>query len=372
MNLRPLLLSVAVLAPLAAAVWWFQRPEPPPSLSDARVGQRLAEPDALARAARIRLTLPSGENVAFARAANERWTVEGAPALPADIAKLARLSSELVGARIERLVTRNPDRISALGFGDTRIAYLDAEDKTLLQLDLGKTADGGGSFLRHGEEPRAYLARLDLHLDATAAAWRDTLLLPGLAAADIASLRIHFTDTFVVNSATLTRETADAPWAADSTPDGKQLKQSLITGQLTNLANLRYTNPAPRLDPAVVAARVFAREIELRTFEGRSVTVTFKRVPAPPGPAESESAPPAEPRPVYVEVTDSSPDAILAEAVKTHAFEVAEWVFNALPAKPADLFEDAPAAASSPAPDEPVSVTTEPVSIETSPTPAEK
>lgn len=342
MNLRPLLISVAVLAPLAAAVWWFQRPEPPPSLNDARVGQRLAEPDALARAARIRLTLPSGETVSFARAADQRWTIEGTPALPADVVKLARLSSELVGARVERLVTRNPDRISALGFGETRVAYLDADGKTLLELDLGKTADGGGRFLRHGEESQAYLARLDLHLDATAAAWRDTLLLPGLAAADIASIRIQFTDTFVATSATLTRESADVPWTADQPPEGKQLKQTLVSGQLTNLANLRYTGIAPRLDPAVVAARVFPREVEIKTFDGRTLVVSFQRLPAPPAPAEGETAPPAGPRPVYVEVTDSSADAVLATAARTHVFEIAEWVFNALPAKPEDLFENTP------------------------------
>lgn len=342
MNLRPLLLSVAVLAPLAAAVWWFQRPEPPPSLKDARVGQRLADPDALARAARIRLTMPSGKTVVFSRAADKRWIVEGTPALPADVVKLARLSSELVGARIERLVTRNPDRISTLGLGHALVAYLDADGKPLLELDLGRTADGGGRFLRHGEEQQVYLARLDPHLEATTAAWRDTLLLPGLAAADIASIRIHFTDTFVATNTTLTRESADAPWTASTTPEGKQLKQSLITSQLTNLANLRYTRTAPRLDPAVVAARVFPREVEIKTFDGRTLTISFQRLPVPPAPADGETAPPAGPRPVYVEIADSSPDAVLSEAARTHAFEVAEWVFTALPAKPEDLFEPLP------------------------------
>jgi hypothetical protein len=334
MNLRPLLLSVAVLAPLAAAVWWFQRPEPAPSLNDPRVDARLAEPDALARAAHLRLTLPSGEAVAFTRAEVGRWVVEGEPALPADRSKLASLSSTLIGTRVERLVTRNPDRLATLGLGETRIAYLDADQKPLLELDLGKTADSGGRFLRYGDETQAYLARLNLHLDATAAAWRDTLLLPGLVPADIASIRIQFTDTFVATNTNLTRDSADAPWTAAPTPEGKQVKQSLLTSQLNTLANLRYTGVAPRLDPAVVAARVFPREIELRTFTDRSITLRFQRLPAPPTPADGSA-----PRPVYVELIDSEPDALLAAAARTHAFEIAEWVFNGLPAKAEELFE---------------------------------
>jgi hypothetical protein len=117
------------------------------------------------------------------------------------------------------------------------------------------------------------------------------------------------------------------------------VKQSLLTSQLNTLANLRYTGVAPRLDPAVVAARVFPREIELRTFTDRSITLRFQRLPAPPTPADGSAPPPAAPRPVYVELIDSEPDALLAAAARTHAFEIAEWVFNGLPAKAEELFE---------------------------------
>lgn len=341
MKLRPLLLSVAVLAPLAAATWWFQRPEPPPSLSDVRVGARLADPDTLARSARIRLTLPGGEAITFARAEGSRWAVEGSPALPADLSKLTRLSADLVGARVERLVTRNPDRVATLGLGETRVAYLDADGKTLLELQIGKNADGGGRFLRYGDESAAYLARLDLRLDATPAAWRDTLLLPGLAAADVSSLRIQFPDAGT--SVTLTREKAGEPWTSSAAPEGQRVKQSFVPGQLTNLVGLRYTGTAPRLDPGVTAARVFPREIELKTFDDRSVTLHFQRLPAPPAAPEGQSPAPSAPRPVYVEIKDSVVDPLLGAAGRTHAFEVAEWIVNGLPAKPDDLFEAKPA-----------------------------
>jgi hypothetical protein len=72
-----------------------------------------------------------------------------------------------------------------------------------------------------------------------------------------------------------------------------------------------------------------------------------------------------------VEITDSTPDSVLAAAAKTHAFEIGDWIFTALPAISADLFEPVPAP---PAPavssTEPVSAATEHVSAAVSATSA--
>lgn len=344
MNLRPLLLSVAVLAPLAAAVWWWQRPTPPPSLNDPRVGQRLAEPESLARASRVELRL-GGATVAFARSADQRWAVEGSPALPADLSKLSRLASDLVAARIERLVTANPDRIASLGLDETSVAYLDEAGSAILRLDLGRTADGGGRFLRHDGESRAYLARLSTHLDPAPDAWRDTALLPGLKAADLASIRITFPDTN--ETLVASRASAGEAWTAQNLPEGRRLKSSAIDGHASTLAGLRYTAVAPRIDPDAAAARVFPRPVVLSTFDGREIRLEFQRVPAPPArPADAEQFPAPAParRPVYVEITDGAGDALLAAAGRTHAFEIAEWILNGLPAKLDDLLEDTPEA----------------------------
>lgn len=376
MKLRPLLLSVAVLAPLAAAVWWFQRPQPAPSASDARVGARLADPAALADAARVRVS-SAGKSVELVRAEGGRWTVAGEPALPADASRLTRLSADLVAAKVERFVTANKDRLAALDLGSAAVDFLAADGKPLLELDLGKNADGGGRFARFGAEERAYLANLSAWIDAEPASWRDTALAPSLQAADIASLRIVFPDTG--KTVVLSREKADGEWSSPDVPAGHRVKASVATTQIGNLATLRYTAVAPNLDPGVVAARVFPREIGLTTFDGRAVRIVFARTPpppAPPAPKEGETAPPApaeQPRPVYVEVTDTKGDAVLAAAAKTHAFEVAEWVFTGLPAKAEDLFEPAPvppaAGSAEPAkqPAGPISVTTEPLTVPAAP-----
>lgn len=350
MKLRPLLLTLAVLAPASALVWWLGRPAPAATGSDPRVGQRVAEPAALASAARVTIK-SSDKTLELVLADGGRWTLSGEPVLPADASRLTRLTGDLVTPKIERLVSTNPERLATFELGSSGLSYADSEGKTLLALDLGKTLEGGARLLRYADEQKAYAARLNLWLDAEPASWRDTALVAGLQASDIASISIGFPDTTGAAPVVVSRASATDPWTSPSTPAGHQVKSSAISTQTGNLPTLRYTNVAPNLDPGVVAARVFPREAILTAFDGRTVKLAFHRAPAPPAPPTPEVAegeeppppPPAAPRPVYVEVTDSRPDAILAAAAKTHAFEVAEWIFTGLPAKPDDLFEPVPA-----------------------------
>ncbi len=371
MRLRPLFLTLAILAPVAAGVWWLQRPQAHPATLDPRVGQRLADPATLASAARIQIQADN-RTLGFTRSAEGRWSLDGTPALPADLSRLGRLSSDLVTPKIERFVTANPSRIASLELDQAQISYFDAGGKPLLALDLGKNADGGGRFLRFNAEPKAYLSRLNVNLDATPESWRDTTLVAGLKSADIASLTLQFPDT--PNRVTFSRPAADKPWTSPATPAGQQVKAGLLDTQAGNLATLRYINLAPNLDPGVIAARILPREASFTTFSGRIVKITFARaaeLPAPPAPApkEGETAPPppppAPPRPVYVELTDTQPDALLVAAARTHAFEINEWIFTGLPAKSSDAFEPVPAPPAAAA--APVSVTTPPL---TAPTPA--
>ncbi len=378
MRLRPLLLTVAVLVPISGLVWWLGRPAPAANGTDPRVGQRVADPAALASAARV--TIRSSEKtLELALADGGRWTVSGEPVLPADASRLARLTGDLVTPKIERLVSTNPERLAGFELGSAGLAYADAEGKTLLALDLGKTLEGGARLLRYGDEPKAYAARLNLWLDAEPASWRDTALVAGLQASDIASISISFPDTDgAASPVVVSRASATEPWTSPSTPAGQQVKSSVVSTQTSNLSSLRYTQVTPAGSETVAAARPHARELSLTTFAGRSIKFTFFRAPEPPAPPAPEVAegeeppppPPAAPRPVFVEVVDSQPDAILAAAAQTHAFEISEWLFTGLPAAPEALFEPVPAPPSATTPAEPapaqsgVSVTTPPLTVE--------
>lgn len=376
MKLRPLLVSLAVLAPLAAIAWWLGKPAAPASSADPRLGQSIANAEHLAAASRLEIKA-SGASLAFTRNAAERWIIDGTPALPADVSRLAGLSKNLVTSKIERLVSARPEKIATFELDQSSVVFTDPAGKSILDLQLGKTAEGGGRIFRYGEEPRAYLARLDLTVDTSASSWRDTALFSGLKAEDVSSFSISFPPE--PGAVTFSREKSDQPWTSANTPDGHTIKASSLASQAGNLTTLRYTDVKPNFDPDVVAARVFPREVTFTTFGGRTVTLGFYRLPEPPAPAaskpeEGDATPPPSPapRPVYAAIiSDSAPDTVLAEVGKTHTFEIAEWLYNALPASRADLFEPGATpsvpAATSPAPnsagENEVSATTPPVSV---------
>ena len=374
MKLRPLLLTLAVLVPVSAAVWWFSRPAPAAAV-DARVGQRVADPATLASAARVKIT-SAGKSVELARGEGERWTVVGEPTLPADASRLTRLTGDLVSPKVDRLVSARPEKIATYELDSAGLVYSDGSGKTLFDLDLGKTLENGARVFRYGDETKAYAARLSVFLDAEVASWRDTALVAGVQAADIASLSITLPNTSA--PIVISRTKAEETWTSPSTPAGHQVRGSALASQVGNLTSLRYTNVAPNIDPGVVAARVFPREVTLTTFSGRTVKISFARAPEPPAAPKPEAkegettpaTPPPAPRPVYVEITDSKPDAVLAGAAKTHAFEIADWVFTALPAKSDDLFEPVPAPAAVPASATPGESETPSPSASTTPPPA--
>jgi hypothetical protein len=371
MKLRPLLLALAVLLPVSALVWWLGRPSPAPSATDPRIGQRVADPAGLATAARVSIT-HAGKSIELRRGPGDTWTVTGQPALPADTSRLTRLTRDLVEPRIERLVSARPEKIATYELDTTTLTFADPADAVLLDLDLGKNIDGGRRLLRYADEPRAYAAKLDLWLDAEPSSWRDTALVAPLTAAEIASVRITFPDTAL--PIVVSRPDAAASWTSPATPAGQQVKSSVVANQLSSLTSLRYTDLAPKIDPGVIAAKIFPRELTLVAFDGREVKFSFGRAPEPPPPsppAEGEAAatpPPPADRPVYVSVEDPRMNPVLGEAGRTHVFVVADWVFTGLPAAVADLFEAVPTPPA-PAPDAASSTPSDAVAPD-APTPA--
>ncbi|MEO5958572.1 MAG: DUF4340 domain-containing protein, partial [Opitutaceae bacterium] len=148
MKLRTLLIVVATLAALSIAVFFVSRPAPPPS-PDSRIGQALVTQAAIEKAAKLRLS-DQGKTVTLTRGSDGTWRVATYFDLPADFNKLSTFIGSLTEAKLERLVTSSADRIGRLEFKDTKIELLDASDKELWSITLGKTNETGGRFVRFG------------------------------------------------------------------------------------------------------------------------------------------------------------------------------------------------------------------------------
>lgn len=389
MKLKTLSIVVAILAVLSAITWYVQRPAPPPS-ADARVGQPLAQAATLEKATKVRLG-DQGKALLLVKEADGAWHVPDYYDFPADFSKLTHLVGELTEARLQRLVTSNPERISRLEFNDSKITFLDSSDKELWSVTLGRNADSGGRFVRFGTEQKAYLATYNGFLEVDPKAWADAQLL-NLKTDDIARVEISFPDgnTSAVSAA---RAKKEDPFTADKAPEGKKLKADAVTSVLNSLATLRFSDTSDPTYPNAVAAKAHARTVKITLFDGKTVTLALGRKPeekiikpasaatAEPskaGPSamlsalqgEKKDATPGAPdaakpdegpakaiesatetvpaRPVYAFITHSDATAPINALMAKRAFQVPDYTLTSLPQSPDDLFEPVSAPAATP------------------------
>lgn len=374
MKLKTILIVILALAALAGGAYFLNRSDRTTAASDDRVGQPLVAPALVERAARVELS-ENGQTVRLHQSAPGTWLVESYHDLPADFSKLSSLVSSLTSAKIERLVTQNPERIARLELKDTRVAFADAAGKSLVTLTLGKNAEGGGRFVKFDDTPKAYLSRVTVWLDTTARNWADTTLLT-FSNDDIASVTLTFPSDAPL---ALTRADKSAPFTAASPPSGRQIKASAVTTLLGNLNSLRYTETSAPDAPEALGAREHVRTITIKTFAGKTYTVAVGRQPErtivkpeatkadPAGPAAliagatqpapvaltpEKSGPAAivgpltdkiPAGPVFIFITHSDASAPVNGLMARRAFQIGEYTLNSLPAQPADLFEPVPA-----------------------------
>lgn len=380
MKIRTLVTIIAVLGALSLVAYFANRPAPPP-VADARVGQSLVDQATVEKAARFRLT-DQGKTVTLARQ-GDTWRVTSYYDLPADFTKLSGFMGSLIEAKLERLVTTSPERIARLEFKDSKIELLDAADKALWSVTLGRTPDnGGGRYVRFGEEAKAYLANLNAWLDVESKNWANTELL-NLKPDDIAKIEIPFADGGPI---VVSRAKKEDPWTADKTPAGQKVKADKIASLLPSVASVRFSETNELTDPNFAAAKANQRAFKLTTFDNKTVTVALGRKPEekklkPPaadsktgpgalgsvadltkkeekkeGEAKPDEAKPLAPEfetipagPVFVVVTPSEANAPVNALMQKRAFQVSDYVFTGLPQKADELFEPAPPPAPAPA-----------------------
>ncbi|MBL9190406.1 MAG: DUF4340 domain-containing protein [Opitutaceae bacterium] len=379
MRLKTLIVSILVLAGLSVVAFIATRPEAPAS-ADARLNQPLVASAAIEKAMKLRIA-DGGKTVELTRQADGTWRVPSYFDFPADFNKLSGFVSNLTDAKVQRLVTTSPERIARLDFKDTKIELLDAADKPVLSLVLGKNPESGaGRFVRYGDEAKAYLASLSAWLDTEPKNWANAELL-ALKADDIAKIEIPFADGPAV---TLTRAKKEDPWTAENTPAGQRVKGDRISTVLSSIGTLRFTETTSPDDANAKAAAAHQRVFKVETFDKRTVTIAMGRKPEekklkPPAPVDLGSVTdllkkddkkagdakkddkPLTPEfetipagPVFVTIAHSDAAAPVNALMAKRAFQIADYTFTGLPQKAEELFEPAPAPApaATPAPDQ--------------------
>jgi hypothetical protein len=344
MKIKSLSIFVFVLAVLSAITWFINRPAPPPGL-DSRTGQALITRDTLAAARSITLK-DGGDEVTLTASENGgNWLVSDYYDFPVDFTKLSSLADNLRNAKVVRLVTRSPERMQRLDFGTSAITIDTGWAIPVFNLDVGKTSDNGGRFVRFEEEEKAYLADLSLYLDATPKNWAQSQLLK-FQTVDVARLTVGFTD--LEDALTIARSDAAATWEVESGQENGGVKSSDVTTLVNRFTSLRYTDTDDVGSEEATSARDHARSLSIELFDGTVYNVDLGRRPAPPaeeGPPEdpaAESPPEPKPGPVYVFIKSNRGDAPINELMNKRSFKISEYTFTSLPTDAQALLEPVP------------------------------
>lgn len=375
MKLKTLIVSVLVLAALSAGAFLLRRPAPPPT-ADARLNQSLVDAATVEKAAKLRIS-DAGKTIELARQTDGTWRVPSYHDMPADFSKLTGFVGNLTEAKLQRLVTSNPERLARLEFKDTKIELLDGSDKVIFTVTLGKNPEtGSGRFVRFGDEPKAYQASLSAWLDTEARNWANAELL-NVKPDDIAKIEIPFAEGGPI---VVSRAKKDDAWSADQTPAGQKVKADKIASLLSSVGTVRFSDSTSLDDANATAAKANLRTFKVTTFDNKTVTVALGRkpeekklkLPTPAadgksGPAalgsltdlaKKEEAKPGEEKkddkplapefetipagPVFAFVTHSDSAAPINALMQKRAFQIAEYTFTGLPQKSDELFEPAP------------------------------
>lgn len=375
MKIKTLILTVLALAALAAVAYFANRSTPPPS-ADARVSQPLLQPAAAEAAAKVKIA-DQGKSVLLAKQPDGSWHVSSYYDLPADFSKLSTLVGELTAAKVEQLVTANPEKLTRLEFKDTQIALLDSGDKPLWNITLGKNADAGGRFVRFGDEAKGFRANLNVWLDPESKNWANASLVE-LKPDEVS--RIEMDVPGMTTPVIVTRAKKEDAFVPQNAPAGQKLKTDKITSVLSTLTGLRFTETTEVADPNAVAAKQNLRNVKLTTFDGKVWTISLGRKPeqkivkAPEAKPDGKTGPAAlgsvtavakpessadaakpevphipapeietiPPGPVYAFVTSSNAQAPINTLMTKRGFQVGDFDYTNLPQKPEELFEAAP------------------------------
>jgi hypothetical protein len=275
MNLKNLYITAGVLAVLAIITSYLNSSNNAPLL-DERVGSTVVDESLLRNAAKAIVSDGNQTLTLIADNANNRWTLEEKYNLPVSYDRISQLAQSVTDAKLQRLVSENPDRIAELGFDTgSAIRFIDADGNNIVSIELGKETDNQRQFLRYQGEEKAFLANTTFNIDSTPDSWLEKALV-SFEADDVVGIeaKLQYGDEI-----TVTRENADADWQSEAVPDGKILNQSSVEQIATRLAELTFSATADNDDDAVSAARDNSHNFSLTLKDGRSYSYTIGRQP---------------------------------------------------------------------------------------------
>lgn len=351
MNLKNLYISAGVLAVLAIIVSFLKNSNNAPLL-DERVGTSLVEAAALRDTAKL-VVEADGQTLTFNQDLDKkRWTLAEKHGLPVSASQMSALVDTIVEAKLQRFVSKNPERIATYGYDiSPKIRFLGADGSEIVALDLGKKTDNGRQFVRYAGEEKAFLATATFNVNSSLDSWLEKTLV-SFEADDVTSIEATLQSD---ESLSAQRDSSDADWSSDDLPEGKILNQSSVGQIASRFAGLTFTATAETNDANVIAAKENSHQFALGLSDGRRYAFTIGRQPEVKiekevekedengeKTTETEEEIVTPEGPVYFFVSADDANDPINGYMANSAFEASSYQYTSLPNALEDLLTDAP------------------------------
>ncbi len=335
MKLKPLIITIFVIAVLAIVGWKLTRPAPRAKEEGSLAGEKLLQPEVLEKADEIVFQKPSEkETVVLKREKGGDWILPDYHGFRADFGKLKTLTGNLLDASIIRLVTRSTERMSRLELGTNIVTLKSADGNTLWDLEVGKSGSKSGLFVRLDEKEEAYLADLSFYLDTDLKNWPDKKMLT-FEQKDVSRLRIEFSGEGEL-PLDVSRASPESPFEISGPVAGEGLKQNEVNSLLSTLVGVRFNEVRGLEDGDALKARDNSRQVVIGLFNGDSYTLTVGRRPAEiveiaveEGEEEEKEEP--KPGPVFIFFESSDAEDSLNRIMSEVTLVYSDYTFNQLP-----------------------------------------
>ena len=279
MKFQRILVAVLLLALIVVIGKWLQRPTE--QRREGRVGEMLVSHQIVESARQIHLSDPSEEEtVTLVKGPENAWILPDYHSFEVDFSKLESLIRSLLEAKVDREVTKDPERLKRLELGKNRIEFKSSDTESLLIIETGKRSPSGGTFIKFDGDDSAYLSDLSLYLDTNESNWPRKKML-SFTPSEVARLHIGGTEGALA-ARRIHRESADTPFTSDELDENWQINDSEVKNLLRTLINARFSKVAEKDDPDVSAALAHAREFELSLFSGGSYSLSIGQRPSEP------------------------------------------------------------------------------------------
>ncbi|MBC2604590.1 DUF4340 domain-containing protein [Pelagicoccus albus] len=359
MNLKKLYLSTAILAVLAF-ITYFLKNNDSPKVQDQRVGSPILANAQLDKVSTLEM-ISGSESMTFIRQ-DGNWLLQERYQLPADPKQIANLIKQLKDTTLERVASKNPERISDFGFGIDYINLLAEDGASVLSLDLGRETESGKQLVRFGEEEIAFVASEAFGVNGDPVSWLKKSLV-SLDRDQIRTLKVSLLDG---SSLELSRESEDEDWMATSElPEGMTLDQAAIDRAIGRVSQLNFVNLAELDDPEVLAAAANQVSVTLTMSDETNYTFEIGRRPEvrvekqvettnEDGEKISEKQEEVETPagPVYVKIESSKADDPLNKYMDQTAFATTSTLFTAFPESIEGFLKKAPSDSEEPGEEE--------------------